>query len=88
MKDLFPMNAPYGIQLVEVIDEYRLRDANECEWRYWRRDGKPLRPGYYVVWLAPAGCCTRFGEDADFSGPYHGPRAARAALECARRGRG
>lgn len=69
------------VQIVEVISEHRLRDADQCEWRYWRRDGKPLPAGYYLVSLPESRGRGRFSEDADFRGPYRRRDAAQAALD-------
>lgn len=69
------------VQIVEVISEHRLRDADQCEWRYWRRDGKPLPAGYYLVSLPSCSAHARYSEDADFRGPYRRRDAAQAALE-------
>lgn len=70
------------VQIVEVINEHRLRDADQCEWRYWRRDGKPLPVGYYLVRLPQTPAHARFNEEADFRGPY---RQREAAMEQLRR---
>jgi hypothetical protein len=69
------------VQIVEVINEHRLLDADQCEWRYWRRDGKPLPAGYYLVQLPQRAAHARFHEDADFRGPFRQRDAAQAALE-------
>jgi hypothetical protein len=74
------------VQIVEVISEHRLRDAEQREWRYWRRDGKPLPTGYYLVSLPQSRTHGRFSEDADFRGPYRRRDAAQAALEQLRTG--
>jgi hypothetical protein len=69
------------VQIVEVISEYRVRDADQREWRYWRRDGKPLAAGYYLVKSPQTRGRGQFSEDADFRGPYRRRDAAQAALE-------
>lgn len=69
------------VQIVEIINDYRLRDEEQCEWRYWRRDGKPLPAGYYLVTLPQACAHARYSEDADFRGPYRRREGAQAALE-------
>jgi hypothetical protein len=68
------------VQVVEVINEYRLLDADRCEWRYWRRDGKPLPAGYYVVKLPDGTARARFNEEAAFRGPFRQRQAALEAL--------
>ena len=68
-------------EVVHVIREFRLVDAESYERVYWRRDGVPLARGYYVVsW--PARARTRmFNEDARFRGPFRNRREAQLRLE-------
>jgi len=66
---------------VRVISECRLIDERSSEQVYWRRDGKSLAPGYYVVRNPPGGPARRYNEDAVFRGPYPLRGEARAALE-------
>ena len=67
-------------QVVRVIGECRLIDEDSFEHVYWRRDGKPLALGYYVVDWPPGARAGRFNEDAVFHGPYHLRSDALAAL--------
>jgi hypothetical protein len=53
-----------------VISESRLVDDHSNEHVYWRRDGRPLAPGYYLVSLPAGTARRRFNEDAAFRGPY------------------
>ena len=74
-------NVAGAFEIVEVLSESRLRDANLREQVYWRRDGTSLAPGYYVVnWPAGSGG-RRFGEDSIFHGPFARQPSAVAALE-------
>ena len=74
-------NEAGGFEIVEVLSECCLRDANSREQLYWRRDGTSLAPGYYVVnWPADPGL-HRFGEDSIFHGPFAGHPSAVAALD-------
>ena len=68
-------------EVVHVIREFRLVDAESYERVYWRRDGVPLARGYYVVsW--PARAKTRmFNEEARFRGPFRNRREAQLRLE-------
>ncbi len=67
-------------EIVHVISDCRLIDAESYERLYWRRDGKGLAPGYYVVrWRADA-TGHRFNEDAEFEGPFARRENALAAL--------
>ena len=67
-------------QVVRVIGECRLLDEESFQHLYWRRDGKPLVLGYYVVSWAPGARVGRFNEDAVFQGPYRLRSEALAAL--------
>ena len=68
-------------QVVEVLSECRLLDAERREKTYWRRDGSCLAPGFYVV-SEPAGAAAgRFYEDSQFRGPYDKRESAEAALQ-------
>ncbi|HVB48427.1 MAG TPA: hypothetical protein VNF69_08570 [Burkholderiales bacterium] len=68
-------------EVVHVIREFRLVDADSCERVYWRRDGAALAKGYYVVsW--PARARTRiFNEDARFRGPFRNRHDAQHRLQ-------
>ncbi|HSO06379.1 MAG TPA: hypothetical protein VLW45_04020 [Pelomicrobium sp.] len=69
------------LEIVRVISAFRLLDTDSYERVYWRRDGKPLALGWYLVsW--PGGISRRrFNEDARFRGPYRDIEQARAARE-------
>jgi len=70
-----------NFDIIRVIGECRLIDEESFEHVYWRRDGKPLALGYYVVSWPPGAKVGRFNEDAMFRGPYRARSEARAALE-------
>lgn len=68
-------------EIVRVISDFRLLDADQCEWAYWRRDGRGLSTGWYVVsWPAGRGV-KRFNEDAEFHGPFRIRDDAEFALQ-------
>jgi hypothetical protein len=68
-------------EIVRVTSECRLVDEEVVEHVYWRRDGKPLALGYYVVSWPPGARVGRFNEDAVFRGPYRQRTEALAAVE-------
>jgi len=68
-------------EIVHVTGECRLLDADSVEHVYWRRDGKPLSVGHYVVGWPPGTVGRRFHEDAIFHGPFRLRIEAEAALE-------
>ena len=74
------MNSERDFQVVEVTGECCLRDGGGMEHRYWRRDGRPLPSGFYVVhW--PAGTTPgRFNEEALFEGPFRSRGGAEAGV--------
>ena len=73
--------ASQDFEVVRVISECRLVDEESFEHVYWRRDGKPLAQGYYVVSWPPRARVGRFNEDAVFRGPCRQRTEAFAALE-------
>lgn len=66
-------------EVVHVISEFRLLDEESYERVYWRRDGKSLSPGYYIVNWGPGTVRRKFDEAAEFRGPYRIEADARAA---------
>jgi hypothetical protein len=64
------MNAKRDFQVVEVTGECCLLDAEGIEHPYWRRDGRPLAAGFYVVHWLPGTTVGRFNEDSLFEGPF------------------
>ena len=73
-------NERSAFEVVEVLTECRLRDAEHREHMYWRRDGGSLAPGFYVVSWPRGAAVGRFHEDAVFRGPLSRDEAA-AALQ-------
>ncbi len=67
-------------QVVEVLSECRLLDAEREEKMYWRRDGSCLAPGFYVVSEPVGAAAGRFYENSLFRGPYDKRESAEAAL--------
>jgi len=75
-----------NFEVVRVISEFRLLDAESCEHTYWRRDGKGLAAGWYFVNWPRGTVARRFNEDALFRGPFKLRDEAQAAVavECSR----
>jgi hypothetical protein len=68
-------------EVVHVLDESCLIDAESYQRRYFRALGKPLARGFYVVrWPAPIQH-GRFDEHADFVGPFEARNAACAVRD-------
>ncbi len=65
-------------EIIRVISDSRLLDAESYERIYWRGDGKPLAQGFYRVSWPVVTVAGRFDERAVFIGPYSSPAAARA----------
>lgn len=75
------MEAQYDkLEIVRILAGFRLFDAESYERTYWRRDGLPLTPGYYVVSWQDDTAIRRFDEEAVFSGPFKDVQEARSAL--------
>ena len=74
-------DAKSGFQVVEVLGECRLRDAQGRKHMYWRRDGCSLTPGFYVVHWPPGAVIGRFHEDAKFEGPFRERSGAEAGMQ-------
>jgi hypothetical protein len=68
-------------EMVRVTGECRLLDADSVEHVYWRRDGKALAVGHYVVGWPPGIVGRRFNEDAIFHGPFRLRIEAETSLE-------
>ncbi|HSO06374.1 MAG TPA: hypothetical protein VLW45_03995 [Pelomicrobium sp.] len=64
------------LEIVHIISEFRLLDEDSYERIYWRRDGKPLETGWYLVGWAPGVTERKFNEEARFIGPYRRPEDA------------
>jgi len=95
--------ASQDFEIVRVISECRLIDEESFEHVYWRRDGRPLALGCYIVSWPPGARVGRFNEDAVFRGrtgsgrrrsrnphlapPIDGPRHQPTALPCRAVGR-
>jgi hypothetical protein len=73
--------ASQDFEIVRVISECRLIDEESFEHVYWRRDGKPLALGCYIVSWPPGAKVGRYNEEAVFHGPYRERKEALAALE-------
>lgn len=65
------MQARYNeLEVVRVTEGCKLVDARECSRTYWRRDGKPLAEGFYVVTWPEGATRIIFNDDAVFRGPF------------------
>jgi hypothetical protein len=69
-----------NFEIVEVLSECRLRDAQSKERFYWRRDGTSLAPGFYVVNWPPGAGHRKFHEDSLFHGPFRQRESAQESL--------
>lgn len=57
-------------EIVYVLNDTHLLDAESYQRSYKRRDGMPLDKGYYFVCWPPGGDTSRFDTDAVFHGPF------------------
>jgi hypothetical protein len=73
------MDADYDIfEIVAVIREFWLVDAESYQRRYCTSDGQTLAPGYYVVSWPEHVRTRRFNEQAVFHGPFKLRKEAQA----------
>ena len=76
------MDADYDIfEIVSVIQDDWLFDAESYQRRYCTNHGQPLAPGHYVVNWPDNIRVRRFNELASFFGPFPSRKAAQAALD-------
>jgi hypothetical protein len=76
------MDADYDIlEIVAVIRDYWLVDAESYQRRYYTNQGEPLAPGYYVVNWPEHIRARRFNEHASFHGPFKLRKEAQAAQD-------
>ncbi len=76
------MDADYDIfEIVAVIRDFWLVDAESYQRRYCTDHGQPLAPGYYVVNWPDHIRSRRFNDHAAFHGPFKLRIEAQAALE-------
>jgi hypothetical protein len=76
------MEADYDIfEIVSVIHDYWLLDAESYQRKYFPHDGEPLEPGYYVVNWAEHIQRRRFNEHAVFHGPFKSRKEAQEACD-------
>jgi hypothetical protein len=57
-------------ELVYVLADFRLLDAESYQRSYARRDGKALGEGHYFVCWPPGSDTSRFGSEIVFHGPF------------------
>ncbi len=75
------MDADYDIhEIVKVIPDFWLLDAESYQRSYSTNHSNPLMPGYYVVTWPEVIRVRRFNENAAFHGPYETRLRAQAFL--------
>jgi hypothetical protein len=75
------MDADYDIhEIVKVIPNFWLFDAESYQRSYSTNHGNPLLPGYYVVAWPETIRVKRFNKQASFHGPYKNRQDAQAFL--------
>lgn len=57
-------------EVVYVLSDFHLLDANSRQRAYTRRDGVPLAEGHYFVCWPPGSDSSRFDTNAAFHGPF------------------
>lgn len=57
-------------EVVYVLADFRLLDAESYQRAYARRDGKALGKGHYFVCWPPGSDTRRFGAETIFHGPF------------------
>jgi hypothetical protein len=73
------MDADYDIfEIVAVIRDFWLVDAESYQRRYCTNNGQPFAPGYYVVFWPEHIRARRFDEHAAFHGPFKLRKEAQA----------
>ena len=76
------MDANYDIfEIVKVIRDFWLFDAESYQRRYSTTQNQPLAPGYYVVTWPETIRARRFNEKASFHGPFNLRQQAQAFLD-------
>ena len=76
------MDADYDIfEIVAVIRDFWLIDAESYQRKYSTKHGQPLAPGYYVVNWPEHIRARRFNDHAAFHGPFELRKEAQRALE-------
>lgn len=83
------MEAYYDIfELVVVIRDFWLLDAESYQRKYCTKHGEPLMSGHYIVNWPEHVRIRRFDEHAAFHGPFKFRHEAQTALEWMRQERG
>lgn len=76
------MDPEYDIfEIVKVIPNFQLFDAECYQRSYSTNHGKPLTPGFYIVSWPEMFQAKRFDEYAAFHGPYKSRQEAQAFLD-------
>ena len=57
-------------EVVYVLGDFHLLDAESFQRTYTRRDGKTLLEGHYFVCWPPGSDTSRFGTETVFHGPF------------------
>jgi len=75
------MDADYDLfEIVKIIRDFWLFDAESYQRRYRTTQNQPLTPGYYVVAWPETIRARRFNEQAAFHGPFNLRQEAQAFL--------
>ncbi len=82
------MDADYDIfEIVKIIHDFWLFDAESYQRNYCTRYAQPLEPGFYVVNWPEQIRARRFNEYARYHGPFNFRKEAQDKLEQMRRER-
>lgn len=69
------------LEVVRVTEGSKLVDESNCMRTYWRRDGKALAQGFYVVTWPEGATRILFNDDAVFRGPFRQLQDAQVLVE-------
>jgi hypothetical protein len=62
--------ADIWFEVVYVLRDFHLLDAESYQRTYSRHDGKPLNKGFYFVCWPPGSDASHFGTETVFHGPF------------------
>ncbi len=71
--------------VVYVLKDFHLLDAESYQRTYSRHDGKPLNKGFYLVCWPPGSDSGKFGTETVFHGPFMRRRDAVTDMDRLRR---
>jgi hypothetical protein len=82
-KEYNSMDADYDIfEIVAVIRDFWLVDAESYQRKYCTSHGQALAPGYYIATWPEQIRVRRFNDHAAFHGPFKSRKEAQEALKC------